>query len=156
MKILNHLIRLLILSNIFLSCGQVEEFKDDKYEVGQIWEYETRETESASTFIIVALQNHNNLGVIINVYVDGLKIKNPSIEAGISNVIQHLPFSKQAIEMSVTKLRGKREQLPDYQEGYKEWKTAFESGDAGVFTITVKEAIEAMEQTINQGQKIKL
>jgi hypothetical protein len=92
--------------------------------------------------------------MIINVFVDGLKIKNPSAENGITHEIQHLPFSKEAIDKSKTRLKGKTEHLPDYKEGYNEWKRAFETGNAGVFTLTVKEAVEAMEMAINQGQEI--
>jgi len=143
-----------MLSNIFSGCGQTKQFKNNKYQVGQIWEYETRDSEDASTLTIVALQNHDELGGIINVFIDSVKIKNPSAENGIST-IQHLPFSKEAIDKSVTKLKGKTDQLPDYKEGYNEWKKAFDARDAGVFTITVKEAVEGMEITLNQGQEIK-
>lgn len=154
MNIRIYLIVLIMVSGLFLGCNQSTAYKDDKYEIGQIWEYETRDGEEESTLTIVALQNDDKEGVIISVYVDGLHIKNPAAENGFSSEIQHLPISKEALNKSVTKLKGHTEQLPDFYEGYWEWKRVFASGEAGVFPITVKEAVETMEDAINQGEEI--
>jgi hypothetical protein len=59
-------------------------------------------------------------------------------------------FQKEAVEKSVTRLIGTTKKLPDYKEGYDEWRTAFNNEEAGIFIITVKEAIEVMEITLNQ------
>jgi len=37
--------------------------------------------------------------------------------------------------------------LPDYEEGYGMWRKAFEAGKAGIYTITVAEAVDVMEAT---------
>lgn len=139
------IIGLFMFSRLFSGTDQ-----DDKYVVGQIWEYQTRKGEEKSTLTIVGVEKHKKLGTIVNIYVGGLKIKNPNADGGFSDEIQHLPFSKDAIEKSVTKLIGTTKKLPDYKDGYNEWRTAFDDGKAGVFSITVKESIEAMEQTLNQ------
>jgi hypothetical protein len=110
----------------------------DNYKVGQIWEYQTRKGEEKSTLTIVAIEKHKKLGTIINIYVGGLKIKNSNADNGYSDEIQHLPFSRDAVEKSVTKLVGTAKQLPDYKDGYDEWRTAFDNGKAGIFSITVK------------------
>jgi len=68
--------------------------QDEKYKVGQVWEYKTRKGEEKSTFTIVGVEKHKKLGTIINVYVGGLKIKNPNDDNGLSDEIQHLPFFK--------------------------------------------------------------
>jgi hypothetical protein len=134
-----------MLSKLFSGADQ-----DKKYKVGQIWEYETRKGEEKSTLIVVGVEKHKKLGTIINIYVGGLKINNPNADNGFSDEIQHLPFSKEAIGKSVTKLLGTTKQLPDYKDGYDEWRTAFDNGKAGVFSITVKESIGVMEKTLNQ------
>ena len=139
------LIGLFMFSKLFSGADQ-----DDKYEVGQIWEYQTRKGEEKSTLTIAAVEKHKELGTIINIYVGGLKVKNPNADNGLSDEIQHLPFSKDAIDKSVTKLIGTTKQLPDYKDGYHEWRTAFDNGKAGVFSITVKESIDIMEKTLNQ------
>lgn len=127
--------------------------QDDKYKVGQIWEYQTRKGEEKSTLTIVGVEKHKMLGIIVNVYVGGLKIKNPTADNGYSNEVQHLPFSKEAIDKSVTRLLTTTNSLPDYKNGYNEWRTAFDKGKAGVFSITVKESIDVMEKTLNQRTK---
>ncbi len=124
--------------------------QDDKYKVGQIWEYRTRKGEEKSTLIIVGVEKHIKLGTIINISVGGLKISNPNADNGLSDEIQHLPFSKVAIDKSVTKLIETTKKLPDYKDGYDEWRTAFDNGKAGVFSITVKESIDVMEKTLGQ------
>ena len=125
--------------------------QDDKYKVGQVWEYQTRTGEEKSTLTIVALEKHKKLGTIINIYVGGLKLKNSNVKGGLYKEIPHLPFSKAAIDKSITKLIRTSKELPDYKGGYDEWRKAFDSGEAGIFTITVKESIDVTEQTINQG-----
>jgi hypothetical protein len=38
----------------------------------------------------------------------------------------------------------------DYAEGYQMWKSAFDEGQAGVFTISLAEIINFVEDSINQ------
>jgi hypothetical protein len=139
------LIGLFMFSKLFSGTDQ-----DDKYKVGQIWEYQTRKGEDKSTLTIVGVEKHKKLGTIVNIYVGGLKIKNPNADNGLSDEIHHLPFAKEAIDKSVVKLIGTTKKLPDFKDGYDEWRTAFDSGKAGIFTIAVKESIDVMEKTLNQ------
>lgn len=142
---MGYIFGLLMLSSLFSGKSQ----QNNTYEVGQIWEYQTRKGEEKSTLTIVGVQTDEKLGTIINIYVGGLKIRNNQAVNGFSDKIQHLPFSKEAIDKSVTKLTGTTKKLPNYQAGYNQWKTAFDNGKAGVFTITVKESIDAMEKSMN-------
>src|SRR5687768_8014363 len=112
------LIGLFMFSKLFTVTSQ-----DDKYQVGQVWEYQTRKGEEKSTLTIVNVEKHKKLGTIINIYVGGLKIKNSNADNGLSDKVQHLPFSKEAIDKSVTKLIGTTKTLPDYKDGYDEWRT---------------------------------
>ena len=123
----------------------------DKYEVGQIWEYETRTGEEKSTLTIVNIEKNKLDDTIINVYINNLKIKNQAVKNGISDTIQHLPFGIKSINNSVTKLIGFTRILPDYNEGFNEWKSLYDIGEAGIFDITtIKETIDLMEITLNQ------
>ena len=40
--------------------------------------------------------------------------------------------------------------LPDFEEGYGMWRKAFDAGNAGAYSITVAEAVEVMEKTLNR------
>ena len=144
---MNVLIGFFMFSKLFFGTTQ-----DDKYKIGQVWEYNTRKGEEKSTLTIVGVEKHKKLGVIVNIYVGGLSVKNPNADNGFSDEIQHLPFSKEAMDKSVIKLLGTSPKLPKYKEGYNAWRSAFDRGEAGIFTITVKESIDVMEKTLSQGK----
>jgi hypothetical protein len=44
-----------------------------------------------------------------------------------------MPFAEPAMERSVTTLAGAKVSLPSFQEGYDEWRRAFDAGKGGVF-----------------------
>ena len=143
-------ITLFAMLNFLFGCGEDKKIKDDKFAVGQVWHYETREGEEESVLTIVKLDQADSLGPIIHVHIQGLKIKSPTAPSGFSDVIHHIPFSKDALMKSVTEKVGQVEQLPDFMEGYEQWHEAFIAGNGGVFATPVKEAIAYVEQGLNQ------
>ena len=80
----------------------------------------------------------------------GLKMKNRRSPDGISENVNHMPFSQEAIDKSGLKLLKEKTDLPDFEEGYQRWREAFDAGRAGIYTITVAEAVKVMEATLNQ------
>ncbi len=125
------------------------DFEDEKFKAGQIWQYETRTGEEESRVIILKVDK-TETEIIVHVSVIKAKNKNPQKDEGISNDIGHLPFSRESIEKSLTKLESSDNELPDFMDGYNQWKEAFDSGQGGIFTISVKEAVDYVEQTMNQ------
>lgn len=124
------------------------KFEDEKFKIGQIWQYKTRKGEEESRVIILKVDKFEN-EIIVHVSVLNAKIKNSQIKGGISNEIGHLPFSRESIDKSLTKLESSNNELPDFIDGYKQWKKAFNSGKGGVFTVSVMEAIDYVEQSLN-------
>lgn len=118
------------------------------YQVGQVWEYETRVGEQNSRMTIVALTEHEQHGLIVNISLDNLRIPYAHSEDGFLNGLSHSPCSVEAIDNSVISLLGIVDELPDFQEGYNEWKTALDAGKAGVFGGTIKEIISTIEKII--------
>jgi len=57
----------------------------------------------------------------------------------LSDDIGHLPLSKTAVLKSVTTLVSSDEKLPDFREGYNNWKEVFDSKKEGVFSIIVSD-----------------
>ncbi|MFT4600431.1 MAG: hypothetical protein ACI857_000605 [Arenicella sp.] len=163
---------LLILSTfLFLACSdsteidnteipelltEVEEYQDDTYEVGQVWNYNSREGEENSALTVVHIDVDTVLGVIIHVYADGLNVTNPARPNGISETIQHLPLSKEAMDSSVTALKETVENLPDYLEGYNEWKSAFDNREAGIWSLPMNEIVGAIESIFEKPENITL
>jgi len=140
MKLFYVLFLLLIGSNIAMA----KDFKQ-----GQIWKYNTRSIEPDSRLVVVQVDDING-EKIVHISVNGLRLKNPQSDTGYGEEISHMPISPEALSKSVIELDGLADELPDYKEGYGIWREAYDSGKAGVFSITVKESVGFMEDTVNQ------
>jgi hypothetical protein len=155
MKLLS--ILTIIVSMTLHSCvepGKNSEKVNDKkgtLKSGQIWEYETRTGEENSRLIILKVEESDKGETIVHVSVSGLAMINSQQEKGMSEDIGHLPFAEEALIECLTKLESSDNELPpDYMEGYKIWKEAYDSGEGGVFTISVKEAVDFVERSVNR------
>ena len=122
-----------------------------RYQVGQVWSYRTRPQEPQATLTVVKVESHPKLGTIVHVSLQGLQMKNPQAPGGYSDTLSHLPMSVEALDKSVIKLLREQDPLPDFQDGYEEWRRAFDKGEAGIFTLTVAEAVGFAETAINGG-----
>ena len=123
---------------------------DSRYKVGQVWRYQTRTDEADSTFSIVKVEHDAKLGIIVHISLRGLHIKNPHHPNGFTDTASHMPFAEDAITKSVTTLVQENAPLPDFQAGYNQWRQAADAGKAGIFTITVAESLDVMEQALNK------
>jgi len=119
-------------------------------EVGQIWSYETRNHERNSTVTIFKIEKNEGRREIIHVWVEGLLMNNPECPAKPLNVISHMPFSRDAIESCLIELV-ETVDIHDYNEGYETWRKGYLKGNAGIFTVSVKEAVVLIEDTWNTG-----
>lgn len=144
-----------LLCTIGLCSAQVElkrdkDYVDEQFAVGQVWKYNTRPGEEASTIEVVRIDKYDDLDPIIHISVKGLKLHNPAFDHGISETIGHLPFARQAVDSSVTEMVVAKAELTDFEEGYLQWKRAFEAGEGGIFTISIAEAVEYFEETLKR------
>lgn len=129
-----------------LPCPALKEgVADKKFKPGQIWSYESRPGESGSTLTIVRVDSGEKAGIIIQVRVDGLKMHNPRGELVPS--IEHMPFSRDAMQLSVDHLLKSDQPLPTL-EGLDRWR----SDCGGVYTISVRDAVDVAEKTFNAPQ----
>jgi hypothetical protein len=144
---------MIFLFSFFGLFGQSQKNENlDKTELksGQIWKYNTRKGEEKSRVVILKVEDYGIRGEIVHVAVNGLKIKNKHIDGGISKEIGHLPFDKETILKSLTELEKTTNELPDFIDGYLQWKEAFDSEKGGVFTIEIKGAIDFVDRTMNK------
>jgi len=121
---------------------------DADFQVGQRWSYRTRPQEPESTLIIGRVENDPKLGSVIHVSVIGLRLKNPRAEGGFGNVAAHLPISPKALRDSVIARVGDAVPDADFERGYAMWRDA----GGGVFTVSVREAVQFVEDTLASGK----
>jgi hypothetical protein len=128
----------------------LKDATDNKFRVGDVWEYETRKGEERSRLTIVKIDNSPELGVIVHIGVDNLRFSNclggPEPEA-----VPHMPFARKALEASARKRVASEQPLPDFQGGYEEWKTAYSKKHAGVYVVSVAAAVSVAEKTFRAG-----
>jgi hypothetical protein len=123
---------------------------DEKFKAGDEWEYRTRKGEEKSTLTILKVENSPELGVIVHVAVNKIKLANcyggPSPDS-----VPHMPFARRALDESVTKKIASDRPLPAYEDGYSEWKEAYSKKEAGIYVIPVSKAVAVAEKTYRSG-----
>ncbi|MEJ2548062.1 MAG: hypothetical protein P8125_09620 [Gemmatimonadota bacterium] len=128
------------------AAGFAQEVEVPELSVGQVWEYATRPNESDSRVVICRLESDAKLGPIVHVQVRGVEIENPNAPSGVTDFIGHLPFSADSLQASLRQLETVEAQAPDCEEGYRTWREAFDAGQAGIFTVSVAEAVTFLER----------
>jgi hypothetical protein len=125
-------------------CPEPTETKDSKFRPGQVWQYKTRSHEQNSTLTILKIESLPKLGTIIHIRVEKIRLRNCT-GGPEPDKFEHMPFARDAIERSVTKLL-KESSVPDFHDGYDQWR----NDCGGVYTITVAEAITVGEETFKK------
>ena len=120
------------------------------FAAGQVWTYKSRDGESKSRIIVCKVESEARFGEVIHIQINGLHFRNQHIRGGFGEVIGHMPYSAEALRSSVLTLESSQQALPSFEDGYHEWCSAIDQGEAGVWTIPVAEAIAAMESVLNR------
>ncbi|MFC0426611.1 hypothetical protein [Chryseobacterium scophthalmum] len=125
-----------------------------KYKVGQEWNYKTRKGEENSTLKILKIEEYPKHGKVIHISISGLKVGNPNVEKGFAKEFTHIPITEEALDQSVTELVNEKVKLQKNIDGYEYWKKEFDQGIAGVFSISVSEIVDTMEEGIISGNGV--
>lgn len=111
----------------------------DRYAAGQVWEYRTRPADAGSLLKIQRVETPEGYPEpIYHVSVVGLTFRN----ATVGTELPHTPVSRETLDASVTRLSDQTPDFPDPAPGIAQWK----SDQGGVFTITVAEIIDIIDQ----------
>jgi hypothetical protein len=129
--------------------SNLKEVKDDKYKPGQVWSYNARSGEEASTLIILRVEEAPQGRRIVHIHVDGIRLKNCT-GGPEPDTVAHMPFAKEFIDASVVK-QLRTTAVPSFKDGYSEWRRGWDAGKAGFYTITVSQAIEVMQKNFDSG-----
>jgi hypothetical protein len=92
----------------------------ENYEVGQVWTYKTRPQEPDSTLMILRIDNTSKLGQVVFIGLKEVRILHPN--GNTIRSLSPLPFTKDALDKSVTKLVDKTDKVLTSNFGYLKWK----------------------------------
>lgn len=123
------------------------------FRVGQLWTYKTRPNETASRLTILRIERFGKANAV-HVYVSDLSIQNPSSPTGVSTFISHAPFSEAALAGSVEQIVGKGKPPASFDQAYAAWRKKALAKRAGLFTISVAEAIDGVERAFARAASV--
>lgn len=122
---------------------------DATFAVGDRWKFATpRAGSRGATFTILKIESDGAQGTIIHVSIDGIRIPSARAPGGFIEAIGHMPCTRVAIVASSPTIVEKGGALPAFEEGYRMWREAFDSGRGGVFSISLADAVEFMARTL--------
>jgi hypothetical protein len=128
----------------------LKQITDPKFRVGDVWEYQTRKGEERSRITILRVDDSPEIGTIIHIGVDKVHFANcnggPEPDA-----VPHMPFARKALEASVKKKLASGQPLPSYEDGYQEWRGAYAQKHAGVYVVSIADAVSGAEKTFQKG-----
>ena len=124
-----------LLSFLFGGCSKQPTRPASRFRAGQVWAFTPPTNQPNARLTILRVEDGGKLGTIVHIAVSGVSYGNGQSQ------IQHLPFAESAIERSVTTLERESGPVPDFSDGYQQWRQAFDAGKGGIFTITVAEAV---------------
>ncbi|MEO1046189.1 MAG: hypothetical protein AAFX04_12175 [Pseudomonadota bacterium] len=119
---------------------------DHAYAEGQIWAYDTRAGEEGS---LLKIQKIELIGPaeepmeVFHLSIVGISFSNKAV----GSVLPHTPVSRQTLDDSVVRLDDSDVEFPlpsAVQQGIAAWEEA----QGGVFTVSVKEIIDFVDQAI--------
>ena len=119
------------------------------FAVGQLWRCTGRSLVETPKLLINRIDEHPLGGQIFHATVYGVRVRNPRLPGGIMDKLMHVPVTRDVLEQSTTALEGTRPIDPIYQQGYREWKQAFDAGRAGSFGVPLATILEIIERGMN-------
>jgi hypothetical protein len=118
------------------------------YLPGEVWSYQTRDSEPFSRVFILKVDRQTNGEEIFHVSIDNLAIRAPETPGGLISEIGHLPLSRTCLEESLTERIAYVGELPDISQGYALWHAAFERGEASVIDIPIADIVQTTEYAV--------
>jgi hypothetical protein len=127
-----------LLSFLFGGCSKQPAPPTSKFHTGQVWALTPPTNQPNARLTVLRVESGGKLGTIVHIAISGVSYGDGQTQ------IQHLPFAESAVERSVTRLERESGPVPDFADGYRQWRQAFDAGKGGIFTITVAEAYDAV------------
>ena len=107
------------------------DVREPKYSAGQLWRYSTPKGLEDTRLLVLKVEALDNEEVV-----------HVTVVGGGDGMAEHMPFSTDAIDRSVVDLVDDTYPPRNFEEGYLIWRKLFESGKAGIYRVTLGEALE--------------
>lgn len=119
----------------------------ERFSAGQVWTYKTRPSETGSRLLIGRVDSVDGKNVV-HIKITGLAIQNPMKPGAPQPVLGHAPISEEALADSVVAKIADTGDLAGFQEGYDEWRSSFDKGQGGFFTVPVADIPATIEEAL--------
>ncbi len=132
-----------------LSLGCAPSISAMNLQEGQVW---LLKGSSADERILIGKIEMIGELEVVSVRISDVPVPDPDpsfLNGRSTTVLQHIPFSRQALLDSVDELILDDQVIPDdFWEGYVLWKEAVDNGQAGIFTETVPKTLTVIFNTL--------
>jgi len=109
-------------------------------EAGQSWTY--RDAPNAMSRVVIGrLDEMKGVGTVVSICITNVPAKRPKPGSPEVFDIFHAPMTEQALVDSLLEKVGQEETSAGFEEGYADWRTLLDAGEAGVFTISPAKVI---------------
>lgn len=119
------------------------------FEPGQRWSYRSRPHEPLSTVVVLRVDDLPGHGEVVSVAIEDVEIPHPSDPDGAILCIGHLPFASAALRGSVIRLLERDADTGESEDGYRTWREAMDEGKAGIFTVSVADAVQFCDDAVS-------
>jgi len=111
-------------------------------EAGTVYAFDRDGHDEPCTVTILKVETLRDVD-IVHASIYGFKDKH-----GKPRTAGHLPFAAEVIEQAEIRFLARRD-VPEFEDGYQTWRSAFDEGKAGVFTIGLNEVVDVLLQAID-------
>ena len=109
---------------------------------GQVYQLPGLDSEAYATVCHV---DDDPFGAVVHVRIDGVRVPDPEVPGGVSQGIQLMPFTEEALAVSVGPMVAENVEVTNWEAAYDAWRDAYEEGEATVWSLPVYDAIQVMQ-----------
>ncbi len=117
--------------------------RDEVYAPGQVWSFRAPREQSRATLTVLRIDSVPMLGAVVHVRLDSLDMSETGRVLNGQHTVEHMPFVRAAIESSVVSRLVDSGPVPDYRDGYAQWRRA----NGGAFSIAVGSFLRQLAET---------
>lgn len=118
-------------------------------QVGHVYSYQARPTESGSSFTVLKIDQIKGESVV-SVAITGLHVKSAKSPDGEAKEVGHFPIALAALLKSAPVDTGEVRSVTWPNEGYDAWREAVDTGKGGYWKLPLAECIAAMEGVLSK------